>query len=364
MTCSSNQPALNVRLTDLKRIIVIRLGALGDVVRTMPAVQALRAAAPQARIAWLVDDRCAPILDGLEYVDELLVVPRRELRAASRNPFAWPRWLRTWRAFRRTLEAWRADAVLDFHGLWKTGVLTAATGAPLRVGYVRGHSKEGSWRAYTVRVDPGPVHIPRLERNLALVERLGATRLETRPQLAFSQAERDKIAAFLEPLDASRVVALFPGASKAGRRKRWPAPRFAALADLLVERLDRVPLIAWGPGEEQLVAEIRTTARREVLVAPPTSQKELALLLGHSSCTVGGDTSAIHLASIMGTPVVVVMLASDPIQNQPMPYSPFRIVEPPPGAPYARSRTADVAPETVLEAVAGLLAQAEEEGGG
>lgn len=348
---------MGVRLVDLKRIIVIRLGALGDVVRTIPAVQALRAAASAAHIAWLVDDRCAPILDGLEYIDELLVLPRREMRAASRNPIRWPAWWRLWRRWRRTLREWRADAALDFHGLWKTGVLTGATGAPVRVGYVRGHSKEGSWRGYTELVDPGPVRIPRLERNLALVEHLGATRLETRPQLAFRETEQVKIDRFFEPLDASRVVALFPGASKAGQHKRWPAARFAALADRLVERLGRVPLIVWGPGEEGLVDEIRAAARCDMLVAPPTSQNELALLLGRSSCTVGADTSAIHLASIMGTPVVVVMLASDPIQNQPMPYSPWRMAGLQPGQPYRKGQTADASVDEVFAAVDAVLGE-------
>ncbi len=345
----------DVRLDQLGRIIVIRLGALGDVVRTIPAVQALRAAAPQARIAWLVDDRCAGILEGLRYVDELLVVPRRELRAASRNPLAWPRWLRTWRTFRRELEAWRAGAVFDFHGLFKTGVLTRSTRAPLRIGYVHGHSKERSWRAYNVLVDAGPVRISRFERNLALVERLGAKRLTTPPELFFTEAERAKIEAFFSPLDASRVVALFPGASRAGRLKRWPPRHYGALADLLVEKLGLIPLIVWGPGEEAFLEEIRATARSDVLVAPPVSIKELALLLGRSRCYVGGDTGPMHIASVMGTPVVMIIGPSDSVISRPMPYSPWRIVEPAMDEPHTRRRTADVPPEKVFEAVAALL---------
>jgi len=349
----------DVHLDQLGRIIVIRLGALGDVVRTIPAVQALRAAAPQARIAWLVDDRCAPILESLRYVDERLVLPRRELRAASRNPFAWPRWFRTWRAFRRRLEAWRADAVFDFHGLFKTAVLTRRTRAPLRIGYVRGHSKEGSWRAYNVLVDPGPVRSPRLERNLALVEHFGGKRLTEPPELTFGEAERAKIEAFFSTLDASRVVALIPGSSRSRRHKRWPAQHFAALADLLVERLDLTPLVVTGPGEEELVKEIHSRAHHEVLVAPPVSQKELAVLLGRCRGCIGGDTGPMHIASIMRTPVVVILGPTDPVQNQPMPFTPWRIVEPKTDEPRARRRTADVSPGQVLEAVASVLGEAE-----
>lgn len=354
------QPA-DVQLNELERIIVIRLGSLGDVVRTMPAVQALRAAAPQARIAWLVDDRWAGILNGLGCVDELLVVPRAELRAASRNPFAWPRWLRLWRAFRRRLAAWRADAVFDFHGLFKTGVLTAATGAPRRIGYVRGHSKEGSWRAYNVLVDPGSVEIPRLERNLALVERFGARPVSEPPQLTFTQAERATVDRVYASLDESRVVALCPGSSRQRRAKRWPAESFSALADLFADELGLLPLVVAGPGEEVLADAISRLARCEVTAAPPLTLKELAMVLGRARCYVGGDTGPMHVASIMGTPVVAIFGPTHPVQNQPLPFSPWRMVEAQGDGPWRRRRTAagrrtvDVRPEQVLDAVAELL---------
>ena len=346
-----------VRLDELRRILVIRLGALGDVVRTIPAVQALRAAAPQAKIAWLVDDRCAAILEGLPYVDELLVLPRRELRAASRNPLAWGRWLRLWRSFRRRIRAWCADAVFDFHGLFKTGVLTRCARARLRIGYVRGHNKEGSWRAYNVLVDPGPVRIPRLERNLALVEHFGAKRPAGPPELAFTEAERARVEGFFARLDASRVVALVPGSSRARKHKRWPPGQYAALADLLTDKAGLTPLVVWGPGEEELAAQIRAAARCDVRVAPPVSLKELALLLGRSRCVVGADTGPMHIASIMSTAVVTILGPTDPVQNRPLPYSPSRIVEPDTDVPYARRRAADVPPERVFEAVAEVLAQ-------
>jgi len=346
-----------IQLDQLHRIICIRLGALGDVVRTIPAVQALRAAAPGARIAWLVDDRCTAVLKDLPYVDELIIVPRRELRAASRSPRKWSRWCRTLWALRRRLRAWKANAVFDFHGLFKTSVLTRWTAAPIRVGYVRGHSKEGSWRAYNVLVNPGPVRIPRIERNLALVEHCGAHRLSVAPEVPFDESERATIEDFLSGYDRSRLVALYPGTSLAGHLKRWPTSRFGMLADMLVERLDLLPLIVWGPGEEDLVEEIRAHARHKVLVAPATSQKELALLLGGVRCYVGGDTSATHFASIMGTPVVVLLGPSDPIHNQPMPYCPWRMVEPDTEKPFDQRRMSQIEPERVFDAVAQLLAE-------
>ncbi len=348
----------HVRLDELGRILVIRLGALGDVVRTIPGVQALRAAAPQAKIAWLVDDRCAAILEGLPYVDECLVLPRRELRAASRNPLAWGRWLHLWRSFRRRIRAWRADAVFDFHGLFKTGVLTRCARAPLRIGYVRGHSKEGSWRAYNVLVDPGPVRIPRLERNLALVEKFGAKRPAGPPELTFTQAHRARVEDILARLDASRVVALVPGSSRARKHKRWPPGHFAALADLLAAKAGLIPLVVSGPGEQELAARIRAAARCDVRLAPPVSLKELALLLGRSCCAVGADTGPMHIASIMRTPVVTILGPTDPVQNRPLPYSPSRLLEPDADVPHAQRRAADVPPERVFEAVTELLRQA------
>ncbi len=345
----------DVQLNQLTRIIVVRLGSLGDVVRTMPAVQALRAAAAQARIAWLVDDRWAGILEGFPYVDELLTVPRSELRAASRNPFAWPRWLRTWRAFRGRLAAWRADAVFDFHGLFKTAVLTAATGAPRRIGYVRGHSKEGSWRAYNVLVDPGSVDIPRLERNLSLVERFGARRMADPPELAFTPAERATVDEVYASLDESRVVALCPGSSRQRRAKRWPAESFGALADLLTAELGLTPLVIAGPGQEAIAQTIRRAAQCDVVVAPRLTLKELALVLGRARCYVGADTGPMHVASIMGTPVAAIFGPTNRAQNRPMPYSPWRIIEPVAGERLRARHTAAVRPEQVLGTVGELL---------
>jgi len=354
----SKRPS-DVHLDKLRRIIVIRLGALGDVVRTIPAVQALRAAAPRARIAWLVDDRCAPILEGLRYVNELLVVPRRALRAASRNPFAWARWMRTWRAFCRRLETWRADAVFDFHGLFKTAVLTRRTRAPLRIGYVRGHSKEHSWRAYNVLIDPGPVKIPRLERNLALVEHCGGKRITGPPELPFSERDKARIDSFLSSVDASRVAALIPGSSRSRRHKRWPATHFGALTDLLSQKLGLMPLVVTGPGEEALADEIRMDARSETVNAPPVSQKELAVLLGRCQCCIGGDTGPMHIASLMGTPVVVIIGPTDPVQNRPLPFSPWRLVAPETDESRAPRRMGDVSPGQVIDAVASVLEEAE-----
>src|SRR5262245_2654767 len=150
------------------RVLVIRLGALGDVVRTRFAFAGVRALYPHARIDWLVEDRAEAGLVGLTGLDETIVVPRRRLRA--RHP---RRALRTLRTFARELAERKYDLSIDFHGVIRAAWLAWAAGIPVRVGYDKPFAKEQAQRFLTHRARLGAVHVSRFERNAALVRFLG-----------------------------------------------------------------------------------------------------------------------------------------------------------------------------------------------
>ena len=154
------------------RILVVRLGAVGDVVRTLPAATALRAAYPEAELSWLVEPASVSVVEGQPWVDRVVVYPRAELVSALLR-VRLVRAARLLRDFLGLLRAGRYDLVMDFHSILKSAVLARLTGCPMRVGYAPPYGREASWLLASRRVRVAPSVAPRFARNAALVEFLG-----------------------------------------------------------------------------------------------------------------------------------------------------------------------------------------------
>ena len=301
-----------------ERVLVIRLGALGDVVRTRFAFAGVRALYPHAKIDWLIEDRSAAGLVGLDGLDETVIVPRRLLRA--RHPLVA---LRTLRAFVLELRARAYDLSIDFHGVFRAGFLSWSAGIPVRVGYDRPFAKEGSAHLLTHRLRAGPAHISRFERNAALVNYLGGRVPDVAAPLALGDA-----ALALPPLPEFFAL-LHPGTSPKTSYKRWDTERFAAVARRLHERAGLISLVAFGPvaGEQAAARAVVAAAGGAAVLAPPTaSLAELLCLLGRAAVFVGCDSGPMHLASLARTPVVAIFGPTDPVENGPFPGVPSRIV--------------------------------------
>ncbi len=301
-----------------ERVLVIRLGALGDVVRTRFAFAGVRALYPNAKIDWLIEDRSAAGLVGLDGLDETVIVPRRVLRA--RHPHAT---LRTLRAFIRELRARDYDLSIDFHGVFRAGFLSWSAGIPVRVGFDRPFAKEGSARLLTHRLRSGPAHVSRFERNAALVTYLGGRVPDEPAPLALADAERA-----LPPLPELFAL-IHPGTSPKTSYKRWDTERFAAVARRLHERTGLISLVAFGPvdGERAAARAVVAASGGTAALAPPTaSLTEFLCLLGRAAIFIGCDSGPMHLASLARTPVVAIFGPTDPIENGPFPGVPSRVV--------------------------------------
>jgi len=300
-------------------ILVLRLGALGDIVRTLPAVRLLRAGLPYARIHWVAWEPWAQILRDHPDIDSVVGLPRSELRAFARSPLAWPTLVRAGWTIASQLRALHPGLVLDFHGDLRTGLLGLVSGAPVRLGYVGHQQKEGNRFFTNLRVPSGDRRTPRLERNLDLVAALGLS-VGPVPDAGITIAPADAIAA--RAIVASLVAAggtyavLNPGASRPQAYKKPPASLFAAAAEALAAKGVR-PIVVCGPGEEadadRVVAASDGVARR----APATTLKSLAALLHGARLFVGGDSGPLHLACGVGCPVVGLYGPTDPVVNTP-----------------------------------------------
>nr|WP_320131817.1 glycosyltransferase family 9 protein [uncultured Holophaga sp.] len=347
-------------MADPKKILVIRLSAIGDVVRTIPSVAALRVRFPEARIHWLVEDRCAEIITGLEGIDGLKIAPRRawnKLKGLAR--------FRAMLAFGHELKAEGYDLVVDFHGVAKSGFLAFLSRSPRRVGYPKGIAKEGGHLFLTERVPVVEGKLSRYDRNFLLPRYFDPAATEPSPSLPLGEADRSMAGGWVQDqgLSPKGFVFLYPGTSKVGAYKRWPAEHFGRLADLVAEHFGLSSVIGWGPGEEEMVERLVRTAQRPVHVLPLTSMKEMAAVLELARLYIGGDTGPLHMASLLGTPAVGVYGPSDPVLNEPWRQTPFRIVRTGIDCSPCRNRKCDhlsclrlLEPERVLKSVGELLA--------
>jgi ADP-heptose:LPS heptosyltransferase len=336
-----------------KRVLVIRLGALGDVVRTRFAFPALRELYPDAEIDWLVEDRAAVGLEGIVGLDHVVTLRRRELRAsAPARLAAIP--LHTV----RELRARGYDLAIDFHGILKSALLAWGARVPQRVGYAAPFSKEGSALLYTHRVAPASDHLSRFERNAELVAWLGGRVGDVAPPLELPPGAAPDAAL----PDAFYVI--HPGTSPGTIYKRWPAERYAAVAKRLADETGVSSLVTWGPvpGEREYAETVVSGSGGAARLAPATdSIAALLALLRRGALFVGGDSGPLHLAALAGLPLVVVFGPTDPVENAPFAGAGARVLRRDvgcnpcrEGCP-ARTCLAAVTSEEVFEAALELL---------
>lgn len=291
---------------------MVRLSAIGDVVRTLPAVKGLRERFPDAYIAWLVEDKSSDILIGNPYLDKVIVFPRRDLVGGARSGRT-----RFLKKFVSDLRAERLDTVLDFHGAFKSGLFSFLSGAQERIGFQRHHTKEFNFLFINHTVVPPGKRINRIERNISLVAALGASLLNLDVTMPVPAETRMKVEKMLDPFDKRRpLVAIHPTTSRLF--KHWDAENYAKVADKLLSDGAAQVMITYGPGEEEAAQKVVGYMRSNAAPLIPTrSLREYAWLVKQATVYFGSDTGPMHIASAMGTPVVALFGPTDPVVNGP-----------------------------------------------
>lgn len=316
------------------------MGAMGDVVHTLPSAATLRHAFPAAEIDWLVEERWAPLLAGNPHVSAVLPINLRALGGAL--------------ARLRQLRARHYDLVLDFQGLLKSAVVARLAGPREVLGFRMEALREKMAAAfYDRRVAAEGAHV--VERNLSLARAAGATEVIMEFPLPRFAREEERMVAVVAPL--GEFFALSPSAGWAA--KRWPAESFARLILRAEKELGLRAAINCGPGEQALAARLAEMARDAGPLVVEGGLGELVALARRARAFVAGDTGPLHVAAAAGTPVVAIFGPTDPARNGP--YSPrARVLRAPRVATtYSRSMNGDaiarVTVEQVFEALAALV---------
>jgi lipopolysaccharide heptosyltransferase I len=333
------------------RIAIVKLSSLGDVIHALPLARALRRAYPAAHLTWIVEAREHALLRNHPDLDAVIPVDTRLWRRLIRRPGGARVVWETLARLRTRMRASRFDVTLDAQGLIKSGLLTASTGAPLRIGFSPSWCGEWPNSLFTNRhVTPPREAAHVVEQYLALLEPLGVA--EAKPEFHIPKrpdVER-RMEEFLGEQGVTRhdtLVAFNPGASR--QDKRWPISHMRALA----ERLGAEPgvrlLLLWGPDEVHMARQIGDGLSPKALLAPPTDLDELTALLRRSTLLVANDTGPLHLAAALGTPCLGLYGPTPARRNRPYGLS-CRGLQSPDGT------MAGLEPAVVVDAALSLLA--------
>lgn len=310
-------------------ILIVRLGAMGDVIHALPAVATLRWAMPNATIGWVIEERWLELLSthaALSFarspekplIDRLHVVNTKAWRSALLSG-------KTWRGFsqvRREIRAAQYDVALDFQGAWKSGILSWMSGAHRRIGFANPRER-GAKLFYTQQVPTHSAHV--IEHNFELLARLASPKdlaeaeqmfgTEQPPLLPADPAAESWCSELLHQheFEAGGFAIINPGAGWGS--KCWPSERYAEVARGLRD-LGIRSLVNFGPAEESLARQVES-ASGGAAAAITCSISQLIALTRRARLFVGGDTGPMHLAAALNVPVAAIFGPTDPARNGP-----------------------------------------------
>ncbi len=308
------RPRLPLDPERVRKVLVIRVDLLGDLVFSLPSLSALRAAFPSARIDALVLPYTAGILEAAGVIDRIHELDVNRYRRPRR-----PDELLDLVSRIRALRAERYDLAVNFSGL-VGGLLTVASGAAIRLGHA-GDSYSGCFNI-AVRGHRYDRAVHEVEYQLDLLRAAGIRAPYAWPALPRTgdrtpRAANSPVSPVLG-LPSQPYAVIVPGASN-GSAKRWPPRHWAAVGDTLAAERDLPVVLVGGAAERSLADEVAAAMRAPVTnLAGSTTLAELREVLSGAAIVLAGDTGPLHLAAALGRPVVGVYGPTDPTNTGPL----------------------------------------------
>lgn len=271
-----------------RRVCVVLLTGLGDVVQGLPVVNALKDDDPSRHITWVVEPMPAPVLQPHPSVDEVVVY---------RKKCGWRGLLE----LRRSLAGKRFDLTLNLNVYFKSVWPTLFSRAPHRLGFDRARSFDYTWLAANHHLEPRPRGHTQ-DGFLEFVEHLGIRDPKIEYRIAITPEERRAQAEYFAALDGRPVAALVP--ASAIRRKDWMADRYARLVDALEHDFGFRTMLVGGPGEREvaIAREISELASAKPVWAMGDPIRQMIWQLDGSSLVIAPDTGPLHLARALEVP--------------------------------------------------------------
>jgi lipopolysaccharide heptosyltransferase I len=283
-----------------RRFLVVRLGSLGDIVHTFPAVAALRETFPASEIIWLTHARYKTLVQSSGLASKIWTTETRSMSSL----------MKTIREIRDT----SFDTAIDYQGLWKSASLPFLAGVKRRIGFSSESVREfGVPLLYTDRVRATSAHVA--DQNGELSKRAGAKNAVADFRLDPPPLQHEELSKVSLGRDLEKYVVLSPGGG--WRSKCWPPERFDALCKKIFESLSLRCVVNYGPDEEDLASTLSAASDDAAPVLFNGDLGPLMSILRGAICVVGGDTGPLHLAVALGTPVVALFGPTNPARNGP-----------------------------------------------
>lgn len=282
----------------VRRILIIKLRAIGDVLLSTIVTPNLRMAFRDARIDFLTEPPALGVLEGNPFLDEILLFDRTRT-----SGYGLIRMVRS-RAY---------DLVIDLFGNPRTALVTRLSGARFRIGY----RFRGRTYAYNIVVEPRGGIVHNTQFNLDAIEQIGVDIRDRNLYFPVGPEDEQYIDRFLteNSLTGKTLVCLNPGGG--WYTKRWGLERFAALGDDIAARYHATIVLSWGPGQESDIEAIRSQMKRPVVVPPPTTLKQLGALLKRCAFMVTNDSGPMHIAAALHIPIVGIYGPTNPVLQGP-----------------------------------------------
>lgn len=298
-----------------KKILIVRLGAMGDVIHALPAAMYLKSIFPKAQFGWVVEQRWSALLKWRFHQHPFPdVVHKVDTRGWRKNLWGSSGDIA---ASLRELRGEKYDVAVDFQGAMKSAFIALLSGASRRFGFADPWEKAASL-FYTNPVRTRSTHVVQQNRDLA-AEVAGHLSTEDVSGNLFAWAPEDPTihewlsAEILRLRLQGGFVILNPGAGWGA--KQWPVERYAELARELGNHGMR-SLINHGPGEEELAAHVEQNSNGHAAAAN-FNISQLMAITRKASLFVGGDTGPMHLAALLNVPVVALFGPTYPGRNGP-----------------------------------------------
>lgn len=286
----------------LDRILIVMMSAVGDVVHTLPVVNALKRHRPQSHITWILQPAPATLVQGHHAVDEILLFDRS----------------RGWKAFfdiRRALADTRFDLVINLQVYFKAGIVTSFAHAPVKLGFDRARARDLNWLFTNRKIPPHPnQHVQ--DQYCEFLRELGVpsepVEWHLGPWAEEKLWQRDFFSSFERPAAPMVVATSKP-------EKDWLPERWAEVSDALWHDFGLDPVIVGGRSDRELRAErvILELAKHKPRSALGSGLRQLVSILDGSALVLAPDTGPLHIAVALERPVISLMGYTNPKRTGP-----------------------------------------------
>jgi len=303
----------------LRKILVIKPSSLGDVVHSLPFLNALRDSFPKAEIHWIIAKGLEGLLEGHPMINKLWIINKDEWKRIKGAGTT----IKELRSLFKSLKAEKYDIVIDLQGLLRSGILAKATGAPVRIGFKE--AREGSRIFYTHTVKAGKdVHA--VDRYLEIAKFLGCDVADIKFPFPLSFNSPEDIYRLLQtdnppslPFDkgvkggfCKRYAVIVPGAR--WETKRWFPERFGQLSSMIQVK----SIIVGGESDADIASiVVRNSDGNAISVAGKTTLKELIEIIRNARFVVSNDSGPMHIAAALGVPVFAIFGPTNPVRTGP-----------------------------------------------